>query len=73
MKWPNGLNWYITPGWKGVPGTNMLSYWGHSLVKKKMKCCDYSYRGLTNGSNELNCYIALSQKGTPGTILLGPK
>ncbi len=31
----------ITLGWKDLPGTIALAYLDHSLVKKKMKHCDY--------------------------------
>jgi hypothetical protein len=34
--WPYRLKYYITLGWKGLPGTNTPAYWAHSEVIKKM-------------------------------------
>jgi hypothetical protein len=41
----NGLNKlksYSALSWIGLPGTNALTYWAHSSVMKKMKCCNSS-------------------------------
>ncbi len=45
MNETNKLERYITLGWKGLLGTDILAYSIHSEVTKKIKCCEYSPRG----------------------------
>ncbi len=35
-----GLLADITLDWKGLAGRNALAYWTHSLVSKKVECCE---------------------------------
>jgi len=42
MNEPTKLKCYVTPGWKGLPGVNVLTYWAHSSATKKVKCCEDS-------------------------------
>ncbi len=37
---PNMLSCCTTLGWNSLPGTNTTTYWAHSKVIKKMKCCE---------------------------------
>jgi hypothetical protein len=46
-KWAKKLDFYITIGWRSLPGTNTAAFWAHSKVMKKMNCCEY---GPTNPS-----------------------
>jgi hypothetical protein len=36
---PDTLDCYITLAKKGLPGTNTLAFWCHSLFMNKIKCC----------------------------------
>jgi hypothetical protein len=36
----------IRPGWKGLPGTNTLTYWAHSSVIKRKEGCEYDTTNL---------------------------
>jgi hypothetical protein len=36
MTGPNKPKFYITPGWKGLPRTNIVANWDHSYVTKKV-------------------------------------
>ncbi len=39
--WPNKLECQISLGWICLSGTNTLAYWTHSLLMKKLKCCEF--------------------------------
>ncbi len=41
MNGPNKLECYVTLGCKGLLGTNILAYWAHLYVARKIKCCKY--------------------------------
>jgi hypothetical protein len=67
---------YITLGLNGLPGTDILAYWPHSKLMKKMKCFVYGcwgcihrtlfYSLLANGPNMVECYITLGHNIFPG-------
>ncbi len=43
----NKLECYITQGLNDLPGTDILAYWAHPKLMKKMKCCVYGSWGFT--------------------------
>jgi len=63
---------YITLGWKCLSETNVVAYWAHFQVTKKIQCFEYDTRESTHntslsslhtyGLNNIGC------KGLPGTI-----
>jgi len=60
------LDFYMVLGSKGLPVTSALAYLAHSLITKKMRCCEYYPWPLfttlyfpTNGPDKLECYITL--------------
>jgi hypothetical protein len=59
---PIKLDCYIALGWISLPGTNIITFWPHSLVKKQMKCVEYGSRGFH--STMTICTLLLSKMTT---------
>jgi hypothetical protein len=55
---PSKIEYYITLGWKCLPGTNTLAYWAPLQVAKKLKFCEYDPLGpIHNASFFLKLYM----------------
>ncbi len=74
---PNKQEYYITLGWKGLPGTNTSAYWAiHKLLRKwSVVNTDplttfailYFLHNLWMEPKKLDCYITLGRNGFLGT------